>query len=43
MPLDLLKSLLNVQLVVEQMLQGCAQLHIQALYFTVTGPAVHRD
>ncbi len=43
MLLDLLKSLLNVQLVVEQLLQCCTQLHIQALYFTVAGPAAHRD
>ena len=43
MLLDLLKSLLNVQLVVEQMFQGCPQLHIQAMYFSVTGPAVHRN
>ena len=37
--LHLLQSLLNVQLMVKQMLQCCAQLHIQALYLCFTIPA----
>lgn len=38
MLLDLLYCLLNMQLMVEEVLQCCAKLHIQALYFTVTSP-----
>ena len=40
MLLDLLYCLLNMQLMVEEVLQGCAKLHIQTLYFTLTSPAI---